>query len=400
VSSASSAAESSVPPVRPESSGSSRIWGWFLIAVLATGILVVPLALRPINRAVVGALPTLGYLPSLEIRRPHQPFRREVIEDLRAGQPAWVFIGDSMLGTRIDPTHLGRISTSGDELVSFLYHAATGPAWWYLAFKNQLVVSGARPRMTFIFFRDTNLTDTMFRLEGQYGHGLDEVASPSEPELDRLVASHRKGAWYRAHRVLDNLYEASLATSWMEPSIRRWWVRWREPRSGATEAFERNVDQMFSVDSLRYDVPADLAQTDTSTRPDFNRDLPTSVLPLIMDLSKQHGLPVCFVRVQRRPVGGAPPEQSPALVRYTAELKAWLEGHGALFHDDLGDPELTLDLYADGDHVADRRRYTEIFRKRLDPLFRPSAKARDTLGTVDGRPLDPARDGLSTVEGR
>jgi hypothetical protein len=33
---------------------------------------------------------------------------------------------------------------------------------------------------------------------------------------------------------------------------------------------------------------------------------------------------------------------------------------------------MTLDLYEDGDHVADRRRYTEIFRKRLDPLFRPS----------------------------
>ena len=73
-----------------------------------------------------------------------------------------------MLGTRIDPNHLGRISTSGDELVSFLYHAATGPAWWYLAFKNQLVASGVKPRMTFIFFRDTNLTDTMFRLEAQY----------------------------------------------------------------------------------------------------------------------------------------------------------------------------------------------------------------------------------------
>jgi hypothetical protein len=41
-----------------------------------------------------------------------------------------------------------------------------------------------------------------------------------------------------------------------------------------------------------------------------------------------------------------------------------------MFHDDTGDPELTLDLYDDGDHVGDRLRYTEIFRKRLDPLFR------------------------------
>jgi hypothetical protein len=338
--------------------------------VVVIGAFVLPLALRPMNRAVVGDLPPLGYLPSLEIRRPHEPFDDVAIVNLRNGNPRWVFIGDSMLGTRIDPDHLGRNSTTGNELVSFLYHAATGPAWWYLAFKNQLVASGVRPRMTFIFFRDTNLTDTMFRLEGQYGRALDKVAGPSEPELDALVATHRKGSWYRAHRVMDNAYEASLATSWMEPAIRRWWVRWRAPGPGALEAFEANVDLTFSVDNLRYDVPADLAESDVADRPDFKRDLPTSVLPLIINLSKQHGLPVCFVRVQRRPVGNKPPEQSPALVRYTADLRAWLEANGAMFHDDTGDPEMTLDLYEDGDHVRDRRRYTEIFRKRLDPLFR------------------------------
>jgi hypothetical protein len=334
------------------------------------GLLLVPLVLRPINRAVVGDPPPLGYLPSLEIRRPHKPFRQLNIDDLRAGQPRWVFIGDSMLGTRIDPALLGQLSTTGDEYVALLQHAATGPAWWYLAFKNQLVASGVTPRMTFIFFRDTNLTDTMFRLEGQYGFALDEVATPSEPELDRLSALRRRGSWYRVHRAADTVYQADVATSWMEPAIRRWWVRWNDPRPGAIENFERNVDQIFSVDAIRYDVGADLAQSDVADVPDFHRDLPTSVLPLILDLSTRHGLPVCFVRVQRRPVGNRPPEQSPELQRYVADLKAWLEGQGACFHDDTGDPEMTLDLYEDGDHVGDRRRYTEIFRKRLDPLFR------------------------------
>jgi len=333
-------------------------------------MVTVPLVLGPINRAVVGELPPLGYLPSLEIRREHQPFRSVVIDELRAGNPRWVFIGDSMLGTRIDPVLLGRISSTGDEVVSFLYHAATGPAWWYMAFKNQLVASGVKPRVTFIFFRDTNLTDTMFRLEGHYGHALDEVATGSEPDLDRLVAAHRKGTWYEAHRTVDRVYETNLAASWMEPAIRRWWVRWRDPRPGAIEAFEWNMDQIFTVDQVRYDAGADLDASDLSDRPDFHRDLPTSVLPLIMDLARQHGLTVCFVRVQRRPVGNRPPDQPPELRRYVADLQAWLEANGALFHDDTGEPELTLDLYEDGDHVGDRRRYTEIFRKRLDPLFR------------------------------
>ena len=147
-------------------------------------------------------------------------------------------------------------------------------------------------------------------------------------------------------------------------------MRWRDPRPGAIETFEWHVDKIFGVDAIRHDAGTDLAQSDLSDAPDFHRDLPTSVLPLILNLSKEHGVPVCFVRVQRRPVNHRPPAQSPALRRYVADLKAWLDGTGACFHDDTGDPEMTLDLYEDGDHVGDRRRYTEIFRKRLDPLFR------------------------------
>lgn len=97
-----------------------------------------------------------------------------------------------MLGSRIDPERLGRISSTGDGNVSFLSHAATGPAWWYLSFKNHLVASGIRPRVTFFFFRDTNLTDTMFRLEGLYGGPLDEVARDQEPELDALIAERQR----------------------------------------------------------------------------------------------------------------------------------------------------------------------------------------------------------------
>jgi hypothetical protein len=346
-------------------------------------MLVVPLALGAANQVVVGSLPPLGYLPSLEIRRPHRPFRQLGIDELRVVNPRWVFIGDSMLGTRIDPSYLRRLD--GNAPVSLLYYAATGPAWWYLAFKNQLVASGVKPRMTFVFFRDTNLTDTLFRLDGHYGNALDEVATDSEPELDRLIAARRKGRWYWVHRAVDAVYQADVATSWMEPAVRRWWVRWNDPLPGAVEHFEWTLDQTFSVDSIRYDVGADLAQSEVADVPDFHRDLPFSVLPLIVDLSRQHGLPVCFVRVQRRPEQDGPPEQSPALRRYVADFKAWAEENGALFHDDTGDPEMTLDLYEDGDHVADRRRYTDIFRKRLDALFRPPGQARGHLSVVEGR---------------
>lgn len=338
-----------------------------LLALTVGAVLLSPLALRAVNRVMLPEVPSLGYLPALGLRRDHQPFRQETIEELRRGQPAWVFIGDSMLGTRIDPRRLQQLSTNGHEFVAFLYQAATGPGWWYLAFKNDLVASGTRPRCVFFFFRDTNLTDTLWRLAGHYGHALDTVATGAEPELDRLVAARMRGEWTsRAYSLLNGVYEADVAAGWMEPLVHGWFLRWRYPDAAERAAFEAETERAFGLEQLRSDVGSDL---DVAANPDFARDLPTSVLPSILDLADQHGLRVCFVRVQRRPEGGHPPPQSPALAKYVADLAAYVESRGALFHDDTNDPELTEDLYGDGDHVRDRRRYTEIFRQRLAPLF-------------------------------
>lgn len=327
-----------------------------------------PLSLRVLNLAAVGPAPGLGYLPALELNRVHRPFDPGPIDALRHGQPQWVFIGDSMMGTRIDPIRLGEISATRDEIVSFLYNPATGPGWWYLAFKNHLVASGIKPRVVFVFFRDTNLTDTLFRLESLYGNALDAVAQPEEPELDAIVAARRRGIWSRVHTTAVQVYETDVAAGWIEPALRRWFVNWRYPDPAARTRFDRALNDRFDLAGLRPGVAADLAGA--NERADFARDLPTSVLPLMLDLAKQHQLQLCFVRVQRRPSGATPPPQSPNLTRYVGDLKAWLEAQGALFHDDWGDPEMPESIYRDGDHVADRRHYTEVFRKRLDPLFR------------------------------
>jgi hypothetical protein len=352
---------------RGQSAPVSRRAGLALAVVVAAAF-VTPLSLRALNRAVVGTPPGLGYLPALELSREHREFNPQPIASLSYGRPAWVFIGDSMMGTRIDPIHLGEVSSTHDQVVALLFHPATGPAWWYLAFKNYLLPSGVRPRAVFVFFRDTNLTDTLFRLESLYGNALDEVAHDAEPELNALVAARKRGVWSRVHTAAVRAYETDVATGWMEPAIRRWFVNWRYPAPSARLRFDRDLGNRFDLANLRADVAADLA--DANQRADFARDLPTSVLPHLTARARQHGVTLCFVRVQRRPSGTTPPPQSPRLRRYVADLKAWLEANGALFHDDWGDPELPEAIYADGDHVRDRRVYTDVFRRRLDPLFR------------------------------
>ena len=335
------------------------------LIVMFAAALLAPLTLRRVSTLVDDT--DASYLPSLGSRLSRKPFRDAPIEELRYGDPRWVLIGDSMLGTRIDPVLLGGISGTGDRNALLLVQAASGPAYWYLAFKNYVVASGTRPDVTFFFFRDTNMTDTMFRLESQVGDALDEVAHGLEPELDAMVAARQRGAASPVDRVLNRVYDLDRASAWLHRHVRQWHATRKYPEPDTRRRFERGIEDYFNQ-NFRRDVAGDLGGE--NERADFNRDLPTSVLPLIVDLARRHRLPVCFVRVQRRPVGDKPPHQSPVLERYMDDFRAWARHEGVYFHDEQGDPELTLDLYEDGDHFANRAAYTRIFRRRLDVLLR------------------------------
>jgi len=110
---------------------------------------------------------------------------------------------------------------------------------------------------------------------------------------------------------------------------------------------------------------------------DFERNLATSVLPEILRLAKTAGIRAAFVRVQRRPIGNKPPEQSPALQRYVKQLREYLLAHGAVFRDDWGDPDLPLSIYEDGDHIGRDfpRYYTELFYRKNPESLRRSSTA-------------------------
>ena len=55
--------------------------------------------------------------------------------------------------------------------------------------------------MVFIFFRDTNLTDVMFRLDEQFRWALDLAALDREDELNAVVA-RRLGHLHRVRRLV------------------------------------------------------------------------------------------------------------------------------------------------------------------------------------------------------
>ena len=126
----------------------------------------------------------------------------------------------------------------------------------------------------------------------------------------------------------------------------------------------------LGLDHLRPMEAADIQSGDDPLA-DFQKYVDVSVLPLMLRDAKNAGLTLCFVRVQRRPMSNRPPPQPPALQRYVDDLRQDVTARGALFHDDTGDPVVTLDLYGDGDHLARhaRQRYTENLYNRLRQHF-------------------------------
>jgi len=346
-------------------SGSRGRSGLSLIAVIL-GVLVVPLGLRAVNRAVPPPDAAPSYIPSMVSPRVRAPFDGEAVAALREAANDYILIGDSMAGTRIDPGHLSRLI--GGHGAAALFHPGSGAAYWYLTFKNFVVNAGLKPRAVVFFFRDENLTDTLFRV---YPSALDRVAKSREPVLDDILAARAQGTHYRLHGALRRIYQHDRTRAWLEPLLIRAPVAWSAGRRARKRLLDTINSEVFTLEALRPIAAADMA----SARPealDFDRSLPTSVLPEILRLSQMSGIRVAFVRVQRRPAAHGPPLQSVALQAYVAKLRAYLEANGAAFYDDWGDPEQPLAVYEDGDHVKKdfRRVYTERFFRKHPEIFR------------------------------
>lgn len=327
------------------------------LAVVLAATLLIPVGLRGVNAVLPNAGLRDSYLPSVESPRPREPFDQEAADNVRAVQPEFVVIGDSMAGIRIDPLQLSRLT---HRRVIGLYQQGSPVAYWYLAFKNLAIENQLQSlRGAIFFFRDDQLTTQVQESPG----ALDRVAREHEHELDRLMAADRLGPLASVHRAAQELYQFDRTRVWLEP-----WVT-HAPAASAAQIEQINT-QVFALDRLRKFEAADLAAAQDGAL-DFRSNLGGSLLPEIVKLAREHNVHLAFIRVQRRPTADGPPPQSPRLQRYVRDLAAYLTDQGAYFHDDWGDIEEPLSLYADGDHLtgAGRIRYTENFAARHAGYF-------------------------------
>jgi alginate O-acetyltransferase complex protein AlgI len=221
-----------------------RAWRAAMLGCVFATMLMVPLGIRVANAARGVKAPVSIYLPAYEASREREPFNPDPISDLARLQPGYVVIGDSMAG-RIDASRLGQLS---GRPVAPLLQAGSGSAYWYLALKNWVVASGIRPRAVFVFFRDTNLTDALFRLSPW---SLDHVALEREDELNHVVAMRAGTAAHRLELAVEHVYQGELARQWAEPAVLQWPARVLIASRRQRLEFINGMNARFDLDHQR-----------------------------------------------------------------------------------------------------------------------------------------------------
>jgi hypothetical protein len=296
-------------------------------------------------------------------------FDARPLAELRASKPRYVLIGNSMLGSRIDPKLLA--SEIGVP-VSSLMRYGSASAVWYLLMKNYVAEANLGDCTVAVFYRDTALTEPGLRLWRR--EALRAISREDDPTLEEILAE-RGSSWQQRtrHAALvwanPDAWRSSFRNAVNHAALRR------NRRVGGVDLTEVNVQRInavFALDDLRGGDGDAIPESHILARYDFDSNVEQSFLPHMLDLADQNGFKLWFVQVKRRPRrNGAPRPHVQVLDEYTRSLRAYLEDRNAGLIDLRESPRVTHAMYGRRDHIsrAHRDAYTRMFPELAAAMF-------------------------------
>lgn len=342
-------------PALPVAAGA----GWAALAVCCL-VLVLPPAMIPAPPRNKAPFDDRGYQ-----------------ERLRAQDPRYVFIGNSIVESQIDPARLGEL-LGGAKVATVITHGGM-TAFDYLMFKNFVLAAGVNPKQVFFTFRGTSLTRPRLRTEGEFRRTLQSMSREREEVLEQVLKDRRTHGQRLAGWLKDEVLTAAIYAPQIKKGLDQAllyltmppWLGYKPAKHG--REFKASLNERFGLERLRGAagdfVEAGPTGDDQAEDYDFAGDVGGSFLPVLVAMAQERGMGLVFMRAQERPGPQGVPPQDPRMSAYLAQLKDYLAARGVGFHDFTGDPELTLELYASGDHIADPARYSEILHRRMGGLF-------------------------------
>ena len=301
-----------------------------------------------------------------------QPFDDKPVKRLQRLRPDCVFVGDSMLGSRIAPATLREVS---DMSCALLPYPGSGTALWFLVSKNIVAAQAHPPRWMIIFFRDKQLTMPGHRTGERYRNGLEMCMQGDEPLFQSILTFTQRDTEPWMERFLDDFYlvqrkrkdwQKKLQYGALKATVAQ--PERAEVREAAAYIFKPRYTRAEKEENAARDgeISLDLESHE------FQKNVAQSFLPAILEVAQRSHIRLLFYRVKRRPRDSdTPVVDKPDLQKYAQELREYLSARGALLVDETTDPEVSFAYYAGDDHVQESMMapYTKLFWSKVGPLL-------------------------------
>jgi hypothetical protein len=326
-------------------------------------------------------------LPSLvEQSFGKKPFDDSPISQLKQTQPDYIFMGSSILETRINPELFEK--TLNKKVFMFQLGGA-GMFHWYAQLTNYIIPSKVKPINIFIFTGDHFAYNNIFT--GQYRKITETLLHQDEPVYDLITKLNRTSLIHKIEDQIEiiypiqnfhdkalNLFKRIAVLPLFRADLKFFLHRLTVPFSRTVYSFDeqknynarqfyiQEINQIFALKNLR----SVKYQTNTNEDPDFfdlSAQLKKSFLPHFLENAKNAGLKLHFIQVKTRPSVTGILERSPKELAYIEQLQSYLQSQGVSFYDFSDDPEIEYKMYSDGDHIDWNYRdfTTQNFIKRL-----------------------------------
>ncbi len=302
-------------------------------------------------------------------------FNQKLYNEISSSAPDYVFIGNSMLETRIDEIYLEKLLGDNKDVLLLTMPGGMSSSW-YLYLKNFVAEAGINPDNVYIFFRDYELTKPLYRTQGEYSQKLDLLSRTEEVKFDMIINSN-SGIGDKLSRLFDEIYPIQAKNNKARDLINRLSVSPYIPKI-IPFTFLRvtlGLDDSNYIPVLREYKNIQNSTNDLFSRKNFrsteifdSSDTPSefkktsSFLNLMVDISDEHDIELTFVRVQKRPNSINSKISDVILNDYIDKLNKFLISKEVNFID-LEGKGFSLDYYLDGDHINPEyiKDFTEYF---------------------------------------
>jgi hypothetical protein len=305
-------------------------------------------------------------------------------------KPDYVFIGSSMLVSRLDVNHFNTLLPQ--QTGYLLGDVGSLSALWYLWLKNSLIASKVRPKTVFILFRRTALTNPTDDTSSLLARRSIYQNSQEQESVYNRVMGYHKGyldyleEWFlRLYPIQEKWY---LEARWLIgsvgylaalPEYREYkWQSLRHPEQIKSQDIRKIMTRRESFSGLmEKEVFSSSNQRDQKGRHepdeivnahyDFKKRLPLSFVPEMVRLGHKAGLKLVFVRIQSRPNRDNSITPSRLMDKYMVDFSEYAQRNGIFIHDFTGDPKIPWSHYQDGGHIAPpyKKQWTENFVRKL-----------------------------------